>query len=141
MSKLHVSCKFFLSMALLYLSLSTNAFAGNFGAVTALSTASSTLGVFVGYSSGVVALCARGSSCQVYSGTPKSAVTEMVTGRLRNFVSVWVGYKNGDVYFCEISECSLLTDELKKQDDKEDKGLSHRIKVPQPIYLKQPNQK
>ena len=126
--------RIFIYLILYFILTTTNAIAGSNGAVSALSVSTSNLGAFVGYASGAVALCVRGSPCQVYSGTPNSEVTALDTDKLGSSVRVWVGYKNGDVYFCVTGECNLVTEALGEP------GQSKYIKVPRPVYLKQPNE-
>ena len=151
MSRIHLYCNFVICTSLIYILAGTTAIAGDYGAVTAIAVSTSSSGAFVdpsglrlqppnnavstafvGYSSGAVALCVKGSPCQAYTGTPDSPVTALDTDKVGNFVRVWVGYKNGDVYFCVTGECKLQTEGLDVT------GKSNRIKVPQPVYLKQP---
>lgn len=90
------------------LAYATSAMAGNNGAVTAMATTTAQATAFVGYASGAVALCQPSHGCRRYQGTPNSPVTAIDTSRSDNEVRAFIGYQNGDTYFCELGQCRAM---------------------------------
>ena len=85
--------------------------------VTAIASHNTRDAAFIGYASGVISYCSRLSGCAVLDGTPEAAVTTIDVPRQGKSVRAWVGYDNGEVYFCTLTGDCVLQEEGQKWEE------------------------
>jgi hypothetical protein len=99
-------------LGVFFATLNTITLAAGHGPVTAIAASTDLEMAFIGYSSGAVARCTNRSACYFYKGTPTSAVITMDAMDVSsqpNRSGAWVGYQNGEVYFCILDTCRLVS--------------------------------